>query len=128
MITESQAEALFNAGHVRKCRHAYFYVLDAPATLDDIMAKNGLKLAFSEWWDVYREREEWVMKESGHKHIVPIIRREECVAWGTIIWQKKIAVDSMMQPKNLKIESLDENGKWVPYIEENPLTDAPTVV
>lgn len=31
----------------------------------------------------------------------------------------EIAVDKMMAPENLKIEALDENGKWVEYKEEN---------
>ena len=31
----------------------------------------------------------------------------------------EIAVDNMMRPENLKIEALDENGKWIEYKEEN---------
>ena len=82
MVKQSQAETLHQAGYLQKHKHAFYYEWPSIPTIDEICNKNDLKLPLSEWWDVYRDREKWIMDDLNKKHIIPIITEEDCISWG----------------------------------------------
>ena len=82
MIKQAQAETLHQAGYLQKHHHAFFYEWQSVPTLDEICEKNNLKLALSEWWDAYRDREKWIMDDLDKEHVIAIITEEECNSWG----------------------------------------------
>jgi hypothetical protein len=82
MIKSSQAETLHQAGYLQKHRDVFFYEWPTIPTIDEICQKNSLKLPLSEWWDVYHDREKWIMDSLNKEHVVAIITEEECISWG----------------------------------------------
>lgn len=82
MITKAEIEEAYNRGECKKHRNFYYYELDHVPTQKEIIEKNKLKIALSEWSEVYILRCMDLKLDLSVENAIVIITHEECVAFG----------------------------------------------
>lgn len=82
MITKAEIEEAYNSGKCKKHRNFYYYELDHVPTQKEIIEKNKLKIALSEWAEVYISRCMDLKLDLSVENAIVIITHEECVAFG----------------------------------------------
>lgn len=81
MITDAQVQTLYNAGYIEKYKGIYFYVTIKLPTLDEIITKNNIELPSTEWWDIYRKREQILKENINQENVIVLITAEELYLW-----------------------------------------------
>jgi hypothetical protein len=79
MITKTQAQELLVENKIQSYDGIFYYDNQNVDTLN-VLEKNGLDVAFSEWWDVFFARQWKLEKALGKVNTIPIITEEECLS------------------------------------------------
>ena len=82
MITKAEIEETYNRGECKKHRNFYYYELDHVPTQKEVLEKNKLEIALSEWMEVYISRCMDLKLDLSLEKAIVIITYEECVSFG----------------------------------------------